>query len=570
MLNRPSKAAIVPVGIIVALLAAIAVSLWLLLPGGFLQAQEACVSGDDAACYAENSDAPVRSFTSMDPEGDSIEWDVRGVDAADFKISSTGVLEFKSPPDFENPTARPLAQIYDSATHAYTTVGAITDPGNVYRITVSATEIRNNRPDNTLPAKRTDIDLTITVTNVDEPGVVKLEWLQPEVGTMITATLTDPDNPDGTFTGAPPSYVWTVSKVADPDVETSFHWNPATGTGNTGDTYTPAGVRVDGSGTATDEERYLRVTVTYEDTLGDDKKAVVKSMLPVRAEVSSGAAQAPADNGSPDFASDTDTRTVLESLAVHSAVGAAFRAIEPDREDVLTYTLHAVVEDDNTNDMEADDVNSFYIDNLDENGDITGTGQIKVKGRLDFETKLDANGDADGKYYVIVRATDPSSESDDLTVTITAENVNEAPSVAGYVALTVREGITDAADMFVYNDLPLGDNLNEHEYIATEPDLRDTIRTWQLEGDDASMFDLSGHNEPRYLNFKELADYPAPDYENPRDENQDNVYEVTIVATDNDLTRGSIDVTVVVDNVDEPGKVVFTEGKLCRSSTRSW
>ena len=66
---------------------------------------------------------------------------------------------------------------------------------NVYQVTVSATEVRNNRPANTLPAKRTDIDLTITVTNVDEPGVVELSWLQPEVGTLITATLTDPDNP---------------------------------------------------------------------------------------------------------------------------------------------------------------------------------------------------------------------------------------------------------------------------------------------------------------------------------------------------------------------------------------
>ena len=45
-----------------------------------------------------------------------------------------------------------------------------------------------------------------------------------------------------------------------------------------------------------------------------------------------------------------------------------------------------------------------------------------------------------------------------------------------------------------------------------------------------------------------------------RDENRDNVYEVTIVATDTDGNEGSIHVTVVVDNVDEPGEVVFTEG----------
>ena len=274
-----------------------------------------------------------------------------------------------------------------------------------------------------------------------------------------------------------------------------------------------------------DEGRFLRVTVRYTDVLGTGKEAVGKSMLPVRAEVSTGD-ESPAANGSPDFQDDKDTRFVPEDLLVDSDVGAPFRAIEPDPEDVLTYTLHAVA-------MEVEDVASFYIDNLDDNGNKAGIGQIKVKERLDFEEKRDANGDQDGKYYVMVTATDPSGESDDIIVTITARNVNEPPLVTGNVALTVREGITDTNDMFVYNDLPLDMSVvEEHKYKVWEPDLRDSIATWQLEGDDASMFDLSGHFEPRYLNFKKLPDYPAPDYENPRDENLDNVYEVTIVATD--------------------------------------
>ena len=35
-----------------------------------------------------------------------IEWNVRGVDAADFEISSAGVLTFKDSPDYENATDR--------------------------------------------------------------------------------------------------------------------------------------------------------------------------------------------------------------------------------------------------------------------------------------------------------------------------------------------------------------------------------------------------------------------------------------------------------------------------------
>ena len=50
----------------------------------------------------------VRDFDSMDPEGAGIEWNVRGVDAADFEISSAGVLTFMESPDFENPTDRGL------------------------------------------------------------------------------------------------------------------------------------------------------------------------------------------------------------------------------------------------------------------------------------------------------------------------------------------------------------------------------------------------------------------------------------------------------------------------------
>ena len=181
-----------PASLIFALLAVLTVGLLLLLPGGPVQAQD-----HDMIDFPENSTDPVRSFTSMDPEGDSIEWDVRGLDAADFTISSIGVLEFKSPPDFENPTDRALSirpiTARDARIQQQISPTNRSMTNNVYQITVSATEVRNNRPDNTLPAKRTDIDLTITVTNVDEPGVVKLEWLQPEVGTPITATLTDPD-----------------------------------------------------------------------------------------------------------------------------------------------------------------------------------------------------------------------------------------------------------------------------------------------------------------------------------------------------------------------------------------
>ena len=65
MLNRPSKAAIVSVAFIIALLAAMAVSLWVLLPGGPIQAQVATIN----ISYEEKGTGPVFTFASRDPEG---------------------------------------------------------------------------------------------------------------------------------------------------------------------------------------------------------------------------------------------------------------------------------------------------------------------------------------------------------------------------------------------------------------------------------------------------------------------------------------------------------------------
>ena len=178
-----------------------------------------------------------------------------------------------------------------------------------------------------------------------------------------------------------------------------------------------------------------------------------------------------------------------------------------------------------------------------------------------------ATGAVAGTYTVIVRATDPSGEADNITVTITAENVNEDPIVTGRAEISVPEltadgvyvSLPDAPDVQPQNDGSR--TYSENEYVFEEPDHLDSIADWQLEGDDAAAFDLSGGFEPRYIQFKE-----APDFENPIDANNDNVYELTLVATDTGPSGavagiGKVNVWLIVTNVDEAGKVVFTEGE---------
>ena len=488
--------------------------------------------------YAENGTGEVRDFDSKDPEGSGIdsdiEWNVRGVDAADFEISSTGVLTFMESPDYENPTDRGL-NLNPGVDGEFTGEGEFAPGDNNYQITVSATEMRA-RPDAPLPAKRTDIALTVIVGNADDPGELTLQWLQPEVTVTIGTTLTDPDG-----TTQNPTWTWYTSKAADPVVGNLFHWTERT-TGTT-DNFTPL---------AAYEGDYLWVHVAYTDPHGAAKTADAKSENPVRAEVSANA------NASPDFEDNTDDRTVPESTAVGDPVGGPVTATDTDN-DTLTYELDDDTTSGNTPATNSD-LQFFDID--------TETGQIEVAQELDFDAVGEgrAAGAVAGAYTVIVRATDPSGEADNITVTIMAENVNEDPIVTGRAEISVPEltggvyvSLPDAPDEQPNN--PGSRNYEQNEYVFEEPDHLDSIADWQLEGDDAAAFDLSGGFEPRYIQFKE-----APDFENPTDANNDNVYEVTLVATDTGPSgavagTGRVNVWLTVTNVDEAGMVVFTEGE---------
>ena len=379
--------------------------------------------------YAENGTDAVRDFDSTDPEDSVIEWNVRGVDAADFAISSAGVLTFMESPDYENPTDRGL-NLNPADDGNFDGAGEFAPIDNNYQITVSATEMRAgaNAP---LPAKRTDIDLTVIVGNADDTGELTLQWLQPEVNTVITATLTDPDGET-----SDPAWTWYTSKAADPVVGNLFHWTEIT-TGATDNSYTPA---------AADEDRYLWVNVAYTDPHGDAKTADAKSENPVRAAVS------PNANASPDFEANTDTRTVPESTAVGDPVGARVTATDTDN-DTLTYELIAIASPD----LNARDVEFFDIDQE--------SGQIMVAQGLDYDAVGDRTATAmAGEYKVIVRATDPSGLADNITVTITAENVNEDPIVTGRAEISVPE-LTVA----VYVSLP--DAPDEQPSHPREPKL---------------------------------------------------------------------------------------------------
>ena len=528
--------------------------------------------------YEENGTAPVFNFSATDPEGAAIRWSLMGDDASDFAIDNSGELSFKMPPNFEDPKGAPDA------------LDAELD--NTYNVTVRATETAGAQ--HAGRAKSSEIDLTVTVMDKDEDGSITLSLLQPEgastdeTGTPIMATLTDPDE------AAMPSadYQWYRSKVSEPtdnpanDTELNDDWLIATGGGATTVTYTP---------NAADVGEYLLVRATYNDstvsTIGADPDDTVYAKSHTVSRESDDA-----DNSSPEFPTSNARidLTVSESDAVSATVGTVSMATVPAR-DTLTYDLYAfTTTTTGRNDFSTDA--AIYPGNIgpvdagasttadtlarpDDDGLFSidrATGRITLKSKLNHERMLDiisgddtADDDGQGKYIFFVRAKNSSGLGDDtndgvpdtawVKVTVTAEDVNEKPSLMmGSTMLLVREANSSkkTTDDDYYKNLGEEDTV---DYMGT-PDTDDDITrdadtntytaidpeganpSLNIEGPDAALF------TPKSVTGGGLALLfrDPPNYDAPADADKDNIYHVTVTATDSSNNKGTRAVMVMV------------------------
>ena len=139
--------------------------------------QRSASAQSDDIMYPENGDAPVATFTAEDPEGKDITWSLTQEGTTDFKITD-GVLEFRSPPNYEAPR------------------GGADDDSNTYTVTVVATARASTTP----AIQMVSEVVTVEVANIEEDGSIMLSTLQPQVGVQVTATLNDVDTraADGT------------------------------------------------------------------------------------------------------------------------------------------------------------------------------------------------------------------------------------------------------------------------------------------------------------------------------------------------------------------------------------
>ena len=398
-------------------------------------------TSDAAAEVAENQRLAYTAVAT-DPDGDDLSYSLSGTDAARFTIDpTTGAVSFITPPDFENPG----------------------DNGgdNVYDITVTASDGDNSM----------NRDVAITVTNVNDNDPIFNSGNSASVAenhrvdsVVYTATATDADEDPLTYSlsGADAARftidptTGAVRFIASPDFE-----NPGDVGGN--NVY-------DITVTASDDDSSTNHDVTITVTNENDNDPIFNS----------GNSAGVAENQSAD-------------TVVYTAM-----ATDAD-EDSLTYSLSGT------------DAARFTVD--------PNTGAVRFIASPDFENPDDAGGD--NVYNITVTASDDDNSTDhDVAITVTNINDN-TPSFTSPDSANVAENETLA-----------------YTAVATDADGDDL--SYSLSGTDAVRFTINPVTGA--VSFME-----APDFENPDDAGGDNVYNITVTASD-DTNESNHDVAIMVTN----------------------
>ena len=444
---------------------------------------------------AETGGVQAAGYTATDEDTDDnandLKWTLSGADASKFDITTSGAtrtLSLKDAPDYESPG--------DSGRD------------NVYEVTVVVTDTKGNSDEQ---------DVTVKVTNEEEPGVVTLSTLQPRVDFSVTATLADPDN----ITAGSVSWQWYKGNVTQAGLDgldnnecVDASTNNCFIKGATSTTYTPVAFDVgdtvvavalytDGSPNAVADAEDFAMMVTANSVLAD-----TRNKAPVF----------------PDQDTETEGRQTDQELSILEAAESGVRIGGPvaATDFIIDTTTGDSTPETLTYSLGGPDAASFSINR--------GTAQLSTKAALDYETK--------NTYTVTVTATDPSGETATVTVTITVTDEDEAPTImVGGLAISGMRSVS-------YVEKGTGAVAT---YTAGGPESAST--TWSLSGDDAGDFNITAGGELRFN--------ASPDYDAPRDEDTNNVYKVTVEAYDGTYMATPHQVTVTVtDDGEVPPEII--------------
>ena len=528
------------------------------------------ITGSNARTFQENGTGTIYTYRATDPEGDDFNWIAPGgTNGHLFDISDRGILTFKNPPDYDiRAGSGPDENDY------MVTVQARDDQGNTgtFDVTVTVTDV-NEGPE----IARTSTNTDITVQEYTDPNQ------DPAFQILATYSAQDPEGSDISR--------WSLSGSDGGDFSISEN-------GELTFRYAPD---YDSPADSNRDNEYLVSVRAYDST---NRYGSLDVTVTVRGE-----------NEADPVVTGSQSLSFRENTAVATRL-YTYRATDADRDTTITWSVRW--QDGNDFDIDRDDgvltfkeepdyeqpadsdTNNEYlvtvvatddegregtldvtvtVTAVDEGPEISGTtnysvlegeeltgatysardpedptievtnwrtagtdggdftisqdGELSFRNTPDYDDPADSN--RDNEYLVTIQVSDGRYYGSlDVTVAVIDEN-EAAPVVTGSQTLSFRENTTTETRLYTYR--------------ATDMD-RDTTIVWSAEGDDRDDFEI----DEGVLTFKEEPDYENPTDSTPGSPQRDNVYEITVVASDG-TNRDTLDVAITVTDVNEGPEV---------------
>ena len=526
---------------------------------------------------AENATAVTTVIATDADSGSTLTYSiVGGADASHFNIdSSTGALSFVSAPDHEHPTDVGGNNVYDVTVQV--SDGTLTD---TQAIAISVTNVNDNAPvitsdgagatasvnvaENatvvtTVTATDADLGSTLTYSIVGGADAAKFS-VDSSTGALSFISAPDYEHPtdvggnnvydvtvqvsDGTLTDTQAIAVSVTNVNDNAPVITSDGAGAAASVNVTENATTVTTV------TATDAD--AASTLTYSIVGGADAaKFTVNSstgalsfvsapdyehptdaggnnVYDVTVQVSDGTltdTQAIAvsvtnlDDNAPVITSDGAGASANVSIAENAAAVTTVTATDADSGSTLTYSV-----------VGGADAAKFTVN--------SSTGALSFVSAPDYENPTDVGGN--NVYDVTVQVSD-GTLTDTQAIAVSVTNVNDnAPVITSNgsgasAAVNIAENTTAVTTI-----------------TATDADAGSTLTYSIVGGADAAKFTVNASTGA-------LSFVSAPDYENPTDAGGNNVYDVTVQASDGTLTDTQA-IAVSVTNVNDNAPVITSNG----------
>ena len=510
-------------------------------------------SPTDPVTFTEHSSAIVYTAAATDPEGDTPSYGISGTDSSYFAIDpSSGALSFTTPPDYEAATDQDSANDYElnisasdginsSSIALVVLIEDINDNIPGFGASSDLVSTPENNTSSIYLAEATDLDANDTLTySISGVDATYFE-INSTSGALAFTSAPDYESPtdsnadntyelnisasDGTHSASLALAV-VVEDINDnsPSFVSSFE-TLAIAENNSSTIYTAAATDLD-YGTVFSyslsglDSSHLEINVTsgelafrnppdFETPQDSNQDNLYQLVLVVSDSANSASQELNISVG--DVNDETPQITSASSIAIafsSASIGAIIYTViasDADSGDQISYSLSGA------------DASSFDFD--------TSSGELAFK-QLPTLEQFQSYGDAGIAYQLVITATDLADNSTDLNLTVNlVDDTGSAPVFDSAIAsVSVDE---NQADSF-------------YTAQATDVDENDTL-TYSIAGLDAALFTIDSATG-------DLSFNSPPDYENPSDADINNVYELSIAATDSIGKQAQQSLTITVAN----------------------